>query len=160
MPFIEDSSSNKVVPCIINGEAVPLPDSANFPIVRGASGETIHYAQTADAKTAMAAADAAGHAFDTWRKTPPQERRRIINRFADLLESDTRFKDAMNRKMTETSADEDHAKFDVGVSVVFAREAAASLMDACEGNIPAAMNPDAMSLVFKEPYGAVLIIPP
>lgn len=159
MPFIQDSTGQKVIPCIIAGKPVSLPDSTNFPIVQGSTGKTIHYAQTADVKTASAAADAAAEAFKTWRLTPAQERRKIINRFADIL-SGPRFEDAKKRKVTETSAPPAHGDFDVGAAVELAREAAASLMDACQGQIAAQTNPKATSLVFKEPVGPVLIIPP
>lgn len=136
MPFIQDTNGQKVIPCIVEGKPVQLPDSSNFPIVQGSTGKTIHRAQTADAKTARAAVDAAAKAFKTWSRTPAQERRKIINRFADLLET-SRFEDAKNRKTIETSAPLAHGDFDVGLAVGLAREAAAGLMDACQGEIPA-----------------------
>ena len=160
MPFIQDSAGTRVVPCVINRKAATLPDSANFPIIRGATGETIHYAQTADAKTAQGACEAAAKAFKTWSKTPAQERRRIIYKFADILESKSRFDDAKSRKVLETSANGAHGDFDVGHAVNHAREAGAGIMEACQGYIPASTNPDAISLMFKEPVGPVLIIPP
>jgi acyl-CoA reductase-like NAD-dependent aldehyde dehydrogenase len=160
MPFLQDSTGSKVIPCIIGGKPYELPESNNFPITQASTGKVIHYAQGADVATAIKAADAAAKAFPAWSRTAAVERRHIINRFADILESKERFEDAKNRKMTETSAGADHGAFDVGTAIEFAREAAASITEACMGEIPANNDPNVTSLVFKEAIGPVLIIPP
>lgn len=73
MPFIEDHDGRKVIPCLVGGKSVPLVDAKTFPIIQSSTGEAIHLAQSANAKIAVAAVDAAAEAFKKWSCTSARE---------------------------------------------------------------------------------------
>ncbi|KAJ9639105.1 hypothetical protein H2204_004013 [Knufia peltigerae] len=157
--YLKKASDGKgVVPCVINGEALNLPDSQNFPVIQGSTGETVHYAQSATVEVAIAAADASWKAFKSWKKTTVDERRDVLLRAADILER--RGDEAAKRNTTETSASNRWTPFDVMYAAKQVREAASCVTTAVHGTIPSSSDPEVTSLVFKEPIGPVLIIPP
>src|SRR5258708_2668931 len=82
-----NSSGAAVVPNVINGEVVSLPESQNFPVIQGSTGDTIWHAQSATVDVGIKAVEAAEEAFKTWRKTPISQRQAILNRVADIIET-------------------------------------------------------------------------
>ena len=145
------------VPCVIDGEAVSLPDSQNFPIIQGKTGETVHYAQSATVDLGIRAVESAGKAFQSWKRVPMKKRRDILNRAADLLEQKV---DEITRRSTlETSCDDHWPSFDCSLAATLIRQNAATGMTTA-GRIPPSDDDANTSLVFREPVGVVMIIPP
>jgi len=156
--YLQTSSTGAtVVPNVINNEAITLPESQLFPVVQGSTGKTIHYASSATVEVGIRAVETAATAFSTWKRTPVAERRAILLRFADVLES--KLEDLTKRVIPETSCDDRWPSFEIIHATKFIREVAASASSVC-GSIPPVDVPGTTSLVFKEPVGVVLIIPP
>jgi acyl-CoA reductase-like NAD-dependent aldehyde dehydrogenase len=155
--YSQKSASGMVVPCVINGEAVSLPDTQNFAVIEGKTGKTVHYAQSATVDVAIRAVEAAAQAFKLWKRVPMTERRDILNRAADILQS--KASEATKRVTIETSSDDHWPPFDCSLAATMIRQNAATGMT-IGGKIPAPDDPDNLSLVFKEPVGVVMIIPP
>jgi acyl-CoA reductase-like NAD-dependent aldehyde dehydrogenase len=152
-----DESGRSFVPNVINGKPVALPESRTFPVVQASTGKTVHYAQSATVDTAIAAVETAAKAFKSWKKTRIHERRELLNRVADILTK--RVDEASKRNVLETSCAEGWPAFDVKIAASFVRETAATI-STMSGSIPPSDNAEITSLVFKEPLGVVLIIPP
>lgn len=151
------SASSLVVPCVINGQGVPLPSSQNFAVVQSKSGKTVHYAQSATVDVGIQAVEAAGDAFRSWKKVPTKKRRDILNRAADILEA--KVGEVTKRTMLETSCEEHWPPFDCSLAATMIRQNAATAMTLA-GRIPPTDDYVNTSLVFKEPVGVVMIIPP
>ncbi len=154
---LKDALGREVVANIVNGRSVSLPESRTFSVRSAVTGEAVHYAQSATVEVAKDAVQAAVQAFSSWKRTSVTERRNIINRAADILER--RLDDVVERETKETSCTEHWAKHDAGLATVLMRETAMNIAGIC-GSIPPPISPDVTSLLFKEPIGAVLIIPP
>ncbi|OAP54381.1 hypothetical protein AYL99_11482 [Fonsecaea erecta] len=155
--FAQQSASGTVVPCVIDGEAVSLAESQNFAVVQGKTGDVVHYAQSATVEVGVKAVEAAGKAFKSWKRVPVIKRRDILLRAADILEKRTT--EATKRCTTETSCDDHWPSFDCSLAATMIRQNVATAMTVA-GRIPPADDPLNTSLVFKEPVGVVLIIPP
>lgn len=153
----KNSSGDLVIPNVINGNSVELPASQNFPIVNAQSGETIHYAQSATVEVAEQACAAAWDAFKSWKKTTYIERRELLLRAVDILKQ--KAEEAVKRPMAETSCSDQWAGFNCQTTQLVWHDIAACLVSVV-GSIPPTASSDVLSLVFKEPVGPVLLIPP
>lgn len=151
------SSGAAVVPCVIGGEVVPLPESQNFPVIQGSNGETVHYAQSATVDVANKAVDNAAAAFKTWKKTTLTRRRAILDKVAALL--DTKVEELAKREIPETSCNPQWPGFECISAAKFVRSTSANV-SAVYGSIPDSETPGTTSLVFREPVGVVLTIIP
>lgn len=150
-------ASGLVVPCVINGQTVSLPDSQNFPVIQGKTGETVHLAQGATIAVAIRAVEVAAQVFGLWKKTSVLRRRDILNRAADILEQ--KVNEVTKRETLETSCDIQCSRADCLSAAKMIRQNAATAMTVC-GRIPPSSKNERISLVFKEPVGVVMIIPP
>ena len=74
---------------LINGEHVASKDDATLDNVEPATGEVVSQIAAGSAAEAHAAIDAAAAAFEGWSRTPADERARVMERLADLIEADT-----------------------------------------------------------------------
>ena len=146
-----------VVPNVVKGKATSLPESQNFPVINGATGDTVHHAQSATIKVATAAVETAAEAFKSWKKTPVSERRDLLNKAATILER--KLEEAAKREVLETSCDPQWPTFDVTTAAKFIREIAASA-SSIQGSVVPSDDTEDTSLILKEPMGVVLIIPP
>jgi acyl-CoA reductase-like NAD-dependent aldehyde dehydrogenase len=100
---------------------------------------------------------AASDAFPAWSTTSPTQRRRILNRAADLLEE--RGEAAAALMAQETGGTFGWSLFNVGLASSMFREAAA-LVTAPLGEVIAGDNPDALSLAIRQPAGVVAAFAP
>ncbi|MGS0758203.1 aldehyde dehydrogenase family protein, partial [Roseateles sp. GG27B] len=97
---------------------------------------------------AIAAVESAQAAFKTWRLTPPSERRRLLLKAADVLESKTpAFIEAM---AAEVSASALWAGFNVMLAANLFREAA-SLVTQVQGETLPTDKPGALSMTVRQP---------
>lgn len=71
------------IPLIINGQDTVF-NEREFPVRNANKGITICVAQGASVGAATSAVDAAQKAFPAWARTKPQERRRLLQKFADV----------------------------------------------------------------------------
>lgn len=152
-----NSAGAAVVPNVIKGEVVSLPESQNFPIIQGSTGDTIHYAQSANVEVGTKAVEAAAEAFKTWKKTPVSQRQAILNKVADIIE--TKGEELAKREIPETSCAPFWPGFECMNAANFVRTTSANLA-VVHGSIPPSETPGSTSFVFREPVGVVLIIIP
>lgn len=155
--YTKKTASGMVVPCVINGEAVTLPEAQNFAVVSGATGEAAHFAQSATTDVAIRAVESAAEAFKSWKKVSVLQRRDILNRAADVLQQKT--EEATRRSTTETNCNDQWPGFETSLAATAIRQNAATAMTLC-GKIPPLDDGNNTSLIFKEPVGVVMIIPP
>lgn len=156
-PSHQDDAGNLCVPCMIDSQTVLQPSSASFPVTSAKLEKIVHYGQTATIVIATQAVDSAAKAFRTYKKTPVHERRRMLLKAADLFE--TRSADAVRRQMLETSCDEGWAKAICMQTATFIRSVASHIEQAVTGHLPPSQF-DFTTLVYREPVGTVLLIPP
>ncbi len=142
---------------IIDGEAVDAASGATFDRkdpVTGAVATTAAAAGLADVEAVVASA---AKAFESWSETGPSERRALLMKAADLLES--RAADFTKLMMEETGATAPWAGFNVHLAAGHLREAAA-LTTQITGEVIPSDKPGILSLAIRQPAGVVLGIAP
>ncbi len=77
--------TEQLMPHIINGEQVASVDGTSFANQSPIDGSDLGEIAAGDAADVDAAAKAAASAFDEWADTPGTERRRVLNKVADLI---------------------------------------------------------------------------
>lgn len=98
-------------PVVIGGER--LEAGATLNVVNPATGEVIGEVPDIDAALVQKALTSAQRGFDAWSNTPPIERRKVILRYADLLESE---KDRLiDLLILETGKARETAEYDFGM---------------------------------------------
>lgn len=147
----------KVVPLWIDGAPATSTPAITFPVISAEHEKTVYVAQSADVQTAAHAADVALKAFATWRHVNAVTRRQIILRAADILES--RKEELVKIQREETSCQERWARINTDFAVRNMREIA-SKVTSIIGQIPPLESENQIALIFKEPVGPVLCIPP
>lgn len=155
MAFVTGPNGESVLPIKIDRKAAEIDPSRLLPVTSSALGEVIHYAQGASPSLARAAASSSWKAFQKWKTTPYAERRDLIMRAADIL--DSRSQTFAAYQIRETSSSEDWAKFNTKFTVQAMREIASNVSNAMNGDLPPT---DAICLVYREPIGPILTISP
>lgn len=156
-PTIKDGEGNLIVPCLINGKPVIQPSSANFPVTSSRMEKVLHHGQNVTEDIAVQAVKSAADAFSTYKKTPVHQRRKLLLRAAELFEQ--KAEECIHRQMLETSCDIEWAKFNAFLTVECIREIAGGVEAACTGAVTSSHFGNT-NLVFKEPIGTALLIPP
>jgi benzaldehyde dehydrogenase (NAD) len=114
-------------------------------------------AAASTAADALEAVEAASAAFATWRETGPAERRALLLKAAEVLESK---RDAFIAAMaSETGASSQWAAFNVRLAADMFREAA-GLTTQISGQVIPSDVPGSLALAVREPAGVVLSIAP
>lgn len=132
-----------------NGTTFERRNSLNNSVVTEAASASI-----IDAKKS---AESAHTAFKTWRQSPPSERRRLLLKAADILESMTpKFIEVM---AVEVGASALWAGFNVHLAANVFREAA-SMATQIQGETIPTDKPGALSMTLRQPVGAILSIVP
>lgn len=156
MHFIQHED-HEVVPLWIDGAAKALDSSRSFPITSASQSKVVHYAASASPSDARDAADAAWTAFSSWRHSKYNERRDLLLRVADLFSQ--RADELTHWQVLETSCSEEYARFNIKLAIDLTREVAGTIVQATTGATPP-IQADGVALVFKDPIGPVLLIPP
>ena len=136
----------------INGKWQPASDGKTFKSYNPANGELLaECAQATDADLDLAV-DSAWKAWDSWKQTTPEERAKILNRIADIIDENAEHLAMVEtldngKPIRETMAIDipysaEHFRYFAGA--VLAEEGTASMLD---GNT--------MSLILREPIGVV-----
>lgn len=142
---------------LIDNQQRPAASGAAFERRHPTSNALVTRWAAAGVPDAIAAVESAQAAFKTWRLTPPSERRRLLLKAADVLESKTpAFIEAM---AAEVSASALWAGFNVMLAANLFREAA-SLVTQVQGETLPTDKPGALSMTVRQPVGVVLSIVP
>ncbi|KAL7929819.1 Aldehyde/histidinol dehydrogenase [Trichoderma chlorosporum] len=158
MPLINGPKDKEIIPIRINGVNEPLDTTRLIPVESSIQDKIVHYAQSATPELAIKAAEESYRAFLKWKTTTHTARRDLLLRTADVIEAwADRF---VELQITETSCAEGWARFNTIILARCLREIASSISHATTGDLPSLDTPGSTVLVFKEPVGPVLAIPP
>ena len=142
---------------LIDNDWVNAQDGATFERRHPVSNAMITEAAAASIHDAKKAADSAQAADKTWRLSPPSERRRLLLKAADILESKTpKFIETM---AAEVGASALWAGFNVHLAANVFREAA-SLATQIQGETIPTDKPGALSMTIRQPVGVILSMVP
>ena len=142
---------------LINGLKVKAENGATFERRNPLDGTVATRAPAASVEDAKRAADAAAKAFAVWGETGPSERRALLLKAADMLESKTpQFIAAV---AAETGATSMWAGFNVTLAAAMVREAAALTTQIAGEVIPSDV-PGSLAMGVRQPAGVVLGIAP
>jgi salicylaldehyde dehydrogenase len=142
---------------IIDNQSVGAQSGATFNRVHPSTGEVVTNAAAGGVADAVAAANSAQAAFQFWRNSGPSERRRLLLKTADVLETMTpQFIEAMG---AEVGASGLWAGFNVFLAANVFREAA-SMVTQIQGETIPTDKPGALSMTVRQPVGVVLSIVP
>lgn len=151
------------IPLWIDGKP-QVPDHSNvFPVISSNSGKEVYQAVSAGVNEANVACDAASKAFRDWRKTTHAYRRGILYKVAEVYAR--RIDEIAAHQVAETSCQPSFAHWNIGMSLDYIREIAASSTEVrgtiCQRSTSQeGIEVDGLTLVVTEPVGVVLIIPP
>lgn len=142
---------------LIDNQWTDAHDGAVFTRLHPVSNEVTTEAAAAGIADATRAADCAGAALKSWRRSPPSERRRLLLKTADILEAKTpQFIEAM---AAEVGASALWAGFNVHLAANVFREAA-SLATQIQGETIPTDKPGTLSMTIRQPAGVILSIVP
>ncbi|CAM5208095.1 Benzaldehyde dehydrogenase (NAD) OS=Castellaniella defragrans OX=75697 GN=HNR28_001728 PE=3 SV=1 [Castellaniella denitrificans] len=142
---------------LIGGERRPAADGKTFQRRNPLDGGVATTAPAATPGDARAAVQAAADAFGAWSRTGPGERRALLNRAADALES--RSGDFVAAMAAETGASALWAGFNVHLAAGMLREAAA-LTTRIGGEVIPSDVPGNLSMGLRAPAGVVVGMAP
>ena len=109
--------SDEILGHFINGERIAGTGRSSA-VFNPATGEAIGRVAMASSETVARAVDAAAAAFPSWRETPPLKRARIMFRYKDLLERNTRRITEIITREHGKVADDALGEFSRGIEVV------------------------------------------
>ncbi|MCG6113109.1 MAG: aldehyde dehydrogenase [Paracoccus sp.] len=142
---------------LIGGRTTAAASGATFvrrDPVTGQVATTAAAAQKTDVDAAVAAAAAA---FLVWSRTGPSERRKVLNKAADLLEARTQEFIAVG--IAETGATGPWMGFNVMFAAKILREAAASTTQ-IKGEVIPSDKPGTLAMAYREPVGVLVGMAP
>jgi acyl-CoA reductase-like NAD-dependent aldehyde dehydrogenase len=142
---------------IIADREVPSGDARTFDRLDPVTGDVATRAAAASVADAEEAANAAAAAFPAWSETPPGERRKLLLKAADLLES--KAEDFAAAVVTETGSPAHWSHFNVGLAADMIREAA-SMTTQITGEVIPSNRPGTTAMAIRVPAGVVLSIAP
>ncbi len=119
--------------------------------------ETATTAAAAGVEDAKAACDAAAAAFPAWSRMGPGERRALLNKAADVM--DSKAPDFIARMMAETGATAPWAGFNTMLAANMLREAA-SMTTQIAGEVIPSNVPGSMAMAIRQPAGVCVGIAP
>ncbi len=142
---------------LINNEWTAAHDGAVFERRHPVTNTLVTTASAAGVADAIQAVESADAAFKSWKRSAPSERRRLLLKAADILESKTpQFIEAMAQ---EVGASALWAGFNVHLAANVFREAA-SLATQIQGETIPTDKPGALSMTLRQPVGVILSIVP
>src|SRR3954468_16545389 len=144
---------------LIGGQWQPSAGGATFERINPYTGEAVTVAAAASREDARAAAEAAGAAFPAWAATGPEERTRLLNAAADLLEE--RARDIAATMTEECGATFGWGVFNATLAAGMLRHYAGltGLVEEATEEIESAV-PGLKALAVRQPAGVVLGMAP
>ena len=123
-----------------------------------ALSKVTHQACAASVTDALNAVEAAEAALEAWTDLPPDQKRNIFLRAADILER--RAEEVGQFEQDEAGATPFYASvFDVSTAVSGLRDVAGKI-SSIVGTVPALSDPSRSGMIMKEPYGVIFAISP
>ncbi|MFN4099434.1 MAG: aldehyde dehydrogenase [Pararhodobacter sp.] len=142
---------------LIDGKATGAKSGQTFERRDPVTGDVATTAPAATAKDVPAIVDAAQKAFVTWSKTGPNERRRLLNKAADIMAAKA---DEFTKLMTaETGSTGPWGGFNTNFAAGILREVASSTTH-IKGEIIPSDKPGTMAMGVRRPLGVCLGIAP
>ena len=142
---------------LIDNSWVNAQGDSTFERRHPVSNDVVTEAAAAGIDDAKKAAESAHAAYKTWRLSPPSERRRLLLKAADILESKTpQFIEVM---AAEVGASALWAGFNVHLAANVFREAA-SLATQIQGETIPTDKPGALSMTIRQPVGVIFSMVP
>ncbi len=142
---------------IIDGKETPSASGKTFDRKDPVTGKVATTAPAASLADVDAVAKSAAKAFESWSETGPGERRALLNKAADLMES--RADEFIRLMLEETGATAPWSGFNVHLGAGVLREAAA-LTTQITGEIIPSDKPGIVSMAVRQPVGVVLGMAP
>lgn len=143
---------------LIDGEERNASGGATYDRLDPFTGRLATRAAAAGVADAKAAADAAALAFKTWSKTGPGERRAILFKAADIM--DSKVGEFIGLMLEETGATAPWAGFNVMLAANMLREAGAMTTQIAGEVIPSNNPATTLAMGIRQPAGVVLGIAP
>ena len=138
-------------------DSLAAAGGATFERMNPVTSDVATRAAAAAPDDCRAACDAAAAAFPTWSETPPNARRALLNKAADVMVARAgEFVDAM---MSEVGATKGWAMFNIMLASSMLREAAA-ITTQISGEVIPSDHPSRLSLAIRQPAGVVVGIAP
>ncbi|KAJ5717556.1 hypothetical protein N7488_003202 [Penicillium malachiteum] len=156
--FSKTQDNRNVVPVVIDGKPLPIDESRLISVQSAAKATEVHLAQGASVEVARDAVEASYTAFQQWKNTTYIQRRDILFKAAEIVES--REESFVALQILETSCSKEWARFNVSLAAANLREIGSNISQECTGELPTPQGPGAFCMVFKEPVGPVLAIAP
>jgi acyl-CoA reductase-like NAD-dependent aldehyde dehydrogenase len=103
-------------------DGADISTSEDFHVFDPITKSIVHSAPSATEKQAIHAVESAEAAFETWRDSTPLERRTILNKAVEILES--RKDELVNAMVSETGAKPSWAAFNIKTGIQFVMEGA------------------------------------
>lgn len=141
----------------IDNQRVPAEGGATFERIAPTSGEVVTRGAAAGIKDSLAAVESASRAFADWSKTGPGQRRALLLKAADEIE--TRMNDFVAAMQCEVGANALWAQFNVMLAANLFREAA-GLATQIQGETIPTDKPGTLSMTLRQPVGVILSIVP
>lgn len=142
---------------LIGGQHTAATDNKTYKRLDPMTGELATEAAAASVADALKATEAAAEAFPAWSKTGPSERRALLMKAADALESMSG--DITEMMITETGATGPWAGFNCMLGAGILREAAA-LTTQISGEVIPANKPGTLAMSQRKPLGVCVGIAP
>ena len=142
---------------LINGESLPATANRTFTRNDPVTGEVATVAAAASIADALKAVDAAAAAFPAWAATGPAERRKLLNKAADIMDAKT--PEFIAAAIAETGATGPWIGFNVMLAANMIREAAA-MVTQMGGEIIPANKPGTLAMAVLKPRGVCVGIAP
>lgn len=141
----------------IGGNDQAASNKASFNRLDPVTGEVASVSAAATLDDVSAVTQAAHAAFANWAKTGPAERRALLNKAADIM--DSKSEEFIAAMIAETGATGPWAGFNVMLAAGHIREAAA-LTSQVGGEVIPANKPGTLAMGINKPKGACLAIAP
>ncbi|MEM8984453.1 MAG: aldehyde dehydrogenase family protein [Pseudomonadota bacterium] len=151
------SSNYEPIDHWIDGKSTAPENGQYFPIKNPLDDEVLTEAAAGSVSDINAAVETAHRAFDSFRKTLPKERERILCKAAELLERDRQ--DFLDILVDEIGSPVKKAGFEVEKGLAFLRAAAGMTRQVTGKTIPSDA-PGKFSMSIRSPIGVIAAITP
>lgn len=148
------------VQLIINGEKRRSSTGETFNTFHPGTGEHVGVVESASPNDLKRAIEAASEAFPAWEDTLASEKRRILNKAADLLESEKYIQAFSDSVPSEIGSVSYGGAIEAQVAASQLREVAAQAARIFGETFPSGRVPGAQVIIRRRAYGVVLAIVP
>ncbi|KAF8521085.1 Aldehyde/histidinol dehydrogenase [Hysterangium stoloniferum] len=152
--------SPRHVPLFINGQKCDSSSGETFNTYHPGTKEHTGIVESASSADIREAIEAAQAAFPAWERVMAGEKRRILNKAADILESQEYIKKFSESVPQEVGSVSYGGGIEAHVAATQLREAAAQVAQIVGETFPSGRVPGATVIIQKRAYGVILAIAP